>query len=661
MTTLPTLFCPDCRTYIGPSVPACFCGWQRVARERLAPQGTPLWSAQLDGAIRGRVMLTEKMALFAWSTRPIGGGVAAFDQQTGESIWTTEAGSAIESGLTLTQDVVLFATLGFVSDSAEVHCHRLQDGTLLWRKPVSKSVWGAPVVREERVYVGCMDGQIHCFDLRTGTPIPRWQVMLPAGRNWLTFFENNLYALTQPGIIFRIDPLNGNKKEIAGLKEEVNAGFAQGAGRLFTGTDSGNVYAIDPRTHEIKRLLTGCKRIHAEPYYHNGKLYVGGFDHLLHALDLKSGAQIWQQHCGEHSVASSPVVADGLVFVGGNAGAIYAFDTQDGTPVWEHPFKNTPAVMSSPAYANGVVYIGAQDGAVHAFPWHLGRYDWAANHLKRLGESVRAAAHFAIAREQETRDLSRKESYTQAAIQNWKDGGLPVLAVRFREALPGQHFEVLAREYEEAGSLTDNANLLRRAAEYYEEAEDKIGAQRCNQMAVKLSHGPYLSPQIVNLPPHWEAGEEGDVVFDLKNRGVTVAHNIRIRLTGNLTMRMWVEMSGTLAPGASIEVTAKITPTGLGHLVIEPHYTDNNDTKWVVTRQFPFDVKSSATVHVQGDVGALELNDKLLQSKVKIRGDVGLIKVKAVTAEIIPIPHCSICGAKLSPDNVFCDQCGTQL
>jgi outer membrane protein assembly factor BamB len=664
MSPIPIIFCPTCQTYLGPSAPSCFCGWTRPQQERLPQPGQPLWQASLGGPARGRAVLAGSLALFAWGNRQAGGGVTAFERLTGDLVWKIQSAHAVEGGLALAQDKLLFGTLGFLGQDAELRCHRLEDGTLLWRKALSGGVWSAPVTREERVYVGCEDGQVHCFDLRSGEPVSHWPMTLPtgAGRNWLCLVENNLYALTQQGNLFSLDPYSGHKTEIASLEEEIKTGLAYGQGKLFAGTFGGKVYAIHPRTHKTTLLLEGCERVVAAPCYHSGMLYVGSHDHLLHALDAHNGNEIWRQDCGR-SLACSPFVENGLVFVGGNAGVVFAFDMQVGTPAWQYSLKNASPLLGSPACADGVVYIGAEDGSVHALPWHLGRYAWTAEHLTRQQKHVEAAAFFAIASELETHDLRRQEEYAEAAIQSWKSGGELILAARFRESLLGPSPEILADEYEAAGKLYKDANLLHRAAEYYEDADKWDGVKRCNQMAGRLSRAPYLSIHIVNLPPNWEAGEEGEVSFDIKNRGESVASDIRIRLTGNLTVRLWAEMSGSLAPGQSAEVVAKIVPTGPGSLVIEPHFSDANGKKWSEMRHFPFeDVKPpSITLNLQGDVGALVLDERALQNKIKIRGDAGLIHIKSVTAEGSHAPRCPKCEAELAPESRHCDKCGAQL
>ncbi len=659
MSIFAILFCPNCENYIGSLATTCFCGWKRPIVEHMPQTNQLLWQSNLGGPARGRAVANGDQVLFAWGNRQTSGGVVAFNRQTGEQLWQVKTNYAVEGGLVVLQGKVLFGTLGFLGQDSELHCRNLNDGSLLWKKNISGGVWSTPVVREERVYVGCDNGQVHCFSLRTGEPVSRWPVSLSAGRLWLLLAENSLYAISQQGGIFVIDQYSGSSQEVARLDGEIKTGATFGAGHLFVGTMNGKVYAINPREKMQRILLENCKGVVSIPVLEADILYIGGVDHLLHAIDIQSGREIWKADC-IHRIVSSPIVIEGLVFVGSNDGCVYAFDAKDGTTSWRYPVRNKAPVMGSPAYADGAVYIGADNGEVYALPWHLGNYVWGAQKLATNGKYSEAATYFAIASELENHDSNLKEQYCESAMQNWQQVGEHDKSARFRESLLDQNPDVLAREFEEAGKLKQDVSLLRRAAEYYEDADDSKGVKRCNQMAGKLSRAPYLSIHLINLKPYWETGEEGEVVFDIKNRGATPAYNIRIRLAGNLSVRMWAELSGSLSPGESTEVTATIIPTGPGKLLIEPHCTDENGKHWSEMRHFPFeDIKpSSEILKVDGNVGSLILDEHALQKKIRIRGDAGFIHIKSVATEDLRCPHCE--KVVDEPDQ-FCIHCGKQL
>ena len=144
-------------------------------------------------------------------------------------------------------------------------------------------------------------------------------------------------------------------------------------------------------------------------------------------------------------------------------------------------------------------------------------------------------------------------------------------------------------------------------------------------MAALVAQSPHLSLREVNVPEEWEEGEPQSVVIELINRGNAVAENIRVRLAGNLAMRVWAELTHLLA-GQRVEVEAPLIARSSGDLVAEVQYEDQNHDKWSRLKRFPIRVKPSSTmIDIGGDVGALILDE--LKGKVKVRGDAGLVKV----------------------------------
>ena len=67
----------------------------------------------------------------------------------------------------------------------------------------------------------------------------------------------------------------------------------------------------------------------------NGIVYVGSFDNNVYALDVVTGAKVWNYTTGGH-VWSKPSVANGIVYVGSNDNNVYALDARTGVNVWNY-------------------------------------------------------------------------------------------------------------------------------------------------------------------------------------------------------------------------------------------------------------------------------------------------------------------------------------
>jgi outer membrane protein assembly factor BamB len=563
----------------------------------------------------------------------------------------------------VTPDRVIFGTSGFLGSGAELRCVDLQDDkNLIWSAPLNGGVWSPPVVREQRVYAGSSDGLAHCLDLLSGKSAQQWPVSLDKkGRVWLALVDNNLYVVSESGRVYALDSRNASQAWTgpAILDDELKAGPAVAQKKLYVGSTSGKLHAIDMRGQSSELIAHGFQSIVAAPVYQDEILYFGAMDHELRAFNTKTGQIVWHFSC-EHAIATSPTIANGLIFVSGNNGHVYALDAQNGTLGWEYQFQNTK-IMSSPAFFEDLIYLGSDTGEVVALPWHLGKYDWAADHLAKQHKFADAARFFAITSALETIDLKRKEAYYEQAIQHWQKEGDRVHAAAFRRSLPGQSPSALAHDYEDAGKLQGNASLFRRAAELYEQANDLENATRCTRAASSLSHAPYLSVIMVSDLRNWEAEQEREVYFDIKNHGDSTAENITIRLAGNLVMRMRASLKGSLPPGKAAEMSAFIIPAGPGELVIEPTCTDARGAIWPEIHRFPFENvrPSTVMVDVTGDAGVVDLRGIPLDRKIRIRGDVGIISIGAVTAEVQTCPNCR--KIVKEANSTHCQECGASL
>ena len=68
----------------------------------------------------------------------------------------------------------------------------------------------------------------------------------------------------------------------------------------------------------------------SHPAIVTGRVYVGGWDCKVHALDALTGALVWSYTTGG-KVDSSPTVAGDMVYVGSHDGNVYALDAFTGT------------------------------------------------------------------------------------------------------------------------------------------------------------------------------------------------------------------------------------------------------------------------------------------------------------------------------------------
>jgi outer membrane protein assembly factor BamB len=119
---------------------------------------------------------------------------------------------------------------------------------------------------------------------------------------------------------------------------------------------------------------TDLKAIYGTPAVGGGRVYVGGFNGTLYALDLTTGAVIWQQETGG-AIIGAPALADGTVYVGSSDSKLYAFDAGTGTLRWT-PFKTGGSIWSRPVVEGGTVYVTSMDKRLYALDSATGESRW---------------------------------------------------------------------------------------------------------------------------------------------------------------------------------------------------------------------------------------------------------------------------------------------
>jgi outer membrane protein assembly factor BamB len=167
--------------------------------------------------------------------------------------------------------------------------------------------------------------------------------------------------------------------------------------RIYFGGDDGNIYAVDSDTgHQIwKRATKGP--VSSTPAVAGQMVYATSYDGKLYALNPETGAVKWKFATGGERrfeaknlhgqepktqtmadafdiFLSSPVVVNGAVYFGCGDGNLYAVDAKTGEQRWK--FKTGDVVHSSPAYADGVLFFGSWDSYFYAVDAVTGKEKW---------------------------------------------------------------------------------------------------------------------------------------------------------------------------------------------------------------------------------------------------------------------------------------------
>jgi hypothetical protein len=155
-------------------------------------------------------------------------------------------------------------------------------------------------------------------------------------------------------------------------------------GNLYISTSKG-LYALDNDTGSEKWVYPTDLPLGNSPTVKDGIVYVGGFDHKLHAVDARSGEGLWKFTAGA-GFDTNPLVVGDKVFAGNRDGyfyAIYANGSSAGELAWK--YQTQGPIHFSAAYKDGVIYFASDDSFAYALNADTGALVWKSAKLPGAG------------------------------------------------------------------------------------------------------------------------------------------------------------------------------------------------------------------------------------------------------------------------------------
>ena len=156
--------------------------------------------------------------------------------------------------------------------------------------------------------------------------------------------------------------------------------------KLFIATARG-LYALNAADGETAWVYPTEMPLGHSPTYHNGVLYVAGFDRRLHCVDATTGKRLWTFDGAGAGYRTSPLVAESLVLLGNRDGAFYAVHAhaapKQGTLAWR--YQTEGPINYSAACKDGVVYFASMDMRCYALHAASGKEKWKTQKLHGAG------------------------------------------------------------------------------------------------------------------------------------------------------------------------------------------------------------------------------------------------------------------------------------
>lgn len=146
----------------------------------------------------------------------------------------------------------------------------------------------------------------------------------------------------------------------------VKASPAIAQGRVFIGSDDGNVYALGLADGRKVWAFKTEGEVESSPLVLEGKVYAGSSDAFLYALEAATGKLVWKYETGSKiSGAPNWVKTSGgrRVLAGSHDYKLHCVDAATGRSNWVYETSNY--INGAPAVAGGQTVFGGCDGLLH--------------------------------------------------------------------------------------------------------------------------------------------------------------------------------------------------------------------------------------------------------------------------------------------------------
>lgn len=336
-------------------------------------------------------------------------------------VWTTQLTGAVNTQPLLSGDLLIVAPA-----DGTIHAVHAETGEVAWHFTPQTKVWDASLqVDATRACAGMEGGQVVCLDLTTGTPL--WVVTLGFNvQSQIALTPDRVYAPTTlvgmglendyngKASLFALDAATGEtvwekvtdnyvlrrptvRDGVVITGGVYSKGEGDGLTRLYAlNTEDGSEiwrYESDdglPRWLEISGetliFSAGSETVRALnlatgqlawsygpgfwmqfPAIHEGIVYFGSGDHLLHARQDSTGAILWDSEINMDALnqIGRPIYRDGQLYFNAVTGEIYKFDAATGQETL-HLATGHSSRVGGALYQN-LYLMGDPDGNFYAY------------------------------------------------------------------------------------------------------------------------------------------------------------------------------------------------------------------------------------------------------------------------------------------------------
>ena len=319
-------------------------------------------------------------------------------------IWDENFGSGSSKRDFLLSTPVIAHKVVFNIDSKGVLSARLlENGKEIWSKRLkpanrddkTSAMKGAGIAEHnKKIYATTGFGNLFCLDMVTGEELWRKDYEMPF-RIAPTVNGNKLFAQTFDNMLIALNADDGDElwkgrteleatTLVGGASPAYNpdmdvviAAFSNGELRAFKASTGTPLWADLLVSRQRMNSLANITAIRANPIIDGDKVFAVGYNSMLTAIDLRTGARIWERELGS---SNQPWVAGDYLYVLTNDFDLLALNKNNGKIIWnttipqgEEGESKTGVFGSGPVLTGDRLIVATSNGYVFAVSPYNGK------------------------------------------------------------------------------------------------------------------------------------------------------------------------------------------------------------------------------------------------------------------------------------------------
>ena len=324
--------------------------------------------AQSDGGIPSEVLLNRYGLTLAWSVRSTidgsrdtvlhasadeqnvyiqsnSGIVTTFNGESGRQLWSILVGAPDQRGYpAVSNDEEVLIAAGM-----QIYSFNKDTGNLIWQLRSPEHPSSSPVLNDDQLAFGTIDGSVFAFDLRKVRQLHQEQ-MLPQwshlARQWR--YKAPLRIVSPPilsgttivfaserGIVYGLSALNKNFKFQFETDATIHTALGSSREFILVVDDDSRMYCLNKETGRTRWTFASGAPIQRQPRVVGQQVFVAPQREGLISLTLVSGRMLWTQPQAIEFIAASET----RVYASDISGNLLIMERENGEIIGQIPLR----------------------------------------------------------------------------------------------------------------------------------------------------------------------------------------------------------------------------------------------------------------------------------------------------------------------------------